>query len=88
MKNKETKTSPWIEALCSAVSREADKIPAGFLDIKAIAADIHRSERRTYAIVNQLIKSGGCEMRVFRVSVDGRLRPVRHYCLKRDIQLQ
>jgi hypothetical protein len=88
MPKAENSSSPWIQALCRAVGREADVVPPGFKDIKAIAAEIRRSERRAYAIVNKVIQNGGCEVKTLRVVIDGRLRPVKHYCLKRGIQLQ
>jgi hypothetical protein len=71
----------WASALASPITDE--KITPGWFTRRELGQQLGKSETRMGELLRSAISKGRCERKKFRIAVDGVMRTIPHYRLKK-----
>lgn len=76
------KPSPWLEAITTALTHQADKPGPGWKSRRQLESELGISEQSARRMTTKLIKAGLAETKPFMILANGALKRVAHYKLK------
>jgi len=75
----EKTANEWLELIQRAVLTKTDEVPLGFKTVQTISKEIGKSDCQTRRYLNQAIKKGLVESKIFRIETGQKIFPVPHF---------
>jgi len=73
----------WVSAAAEATMPDLDEVPPDWHPMRELVAVMQKSHSVVNRYVQTMVNSGMAEMKQFRIMVNGRLKNVPHYRLKK-----